>query len=115
MVVSVYPNGTSTKTSTEGTAPCEALRFLLDNADWNVYLLLPAHSGYVIQSDFLERRMVDCPDVIKVQSLVSPGQQIKGCTAETYQSMSFSRTSRKGAMLIGREIEHRVREHTNGF
>lgn len=77
MVISLYSNDTFAETSTDGIAPCEALRFLLNNADRNVHLLLPAHSGYVIQSDFLERRMVDCPYVTKVQSLVSPGQQLQ--------------------------------------
>ncbi|QKX59329.1 uncharacterized protein TRUGW13939_06461 [Talaromyces rugulosus] len=90
VVIRIYSNGTPTQTSIEGIAPRETPQFLLENADRNVHLLLPANSGYVVQSDFLERRMVDCPDVTKVQSFVSPGQQIKGCTAETYQSMSFS-------------------------
>ena len=90
VVIRIYSNGTPTQTSIEGIAPRETPQFLLENADRNVHLLLPANSGYVVQSDFLERRMVDCPDVTKVQSFVSPGQQIKGCTAETYQSMGFS-------------------------
>jgi biotin carboxylase len=44
----------------------------------------------MVQSDFLDRRMVDCLDVTKVQGFVTPGQHIKGCTAEAYQSMSLS-------------------------
>ncbi|CRG82666.1 hypothetical protein PISL3812_00010 [Talaromyces islandicus] len=90
VVISVYPDSIAARTSTEGSALCGAERFLVDNAGQHVHLLLPAQSGYVVQSDFLERRMVDCPNVTKVQSFVSPGQQIKGCMAEEYQSMGFS-------------------------
>lgn len=96
VVINMYPSGTledSTKNSTEGSAPCEALQFLLDNipeGDGLVKLLLPVQSGYTVQSDFLDRRMVDCLDVTKVQGFVTSGQHIKGCTAEAYQSMSLS-------------------------
>lgn len=96
VAIDIYPNDTpanSSKNLTEGSPPCEALRFLQDNTpegDGLVKLLLPVHSGYVVQSDFLERRMVDCVDVPKVQGFVTPAQHIKGCTAEVYQSMSLS-------------------------
>ena len=39
-----------------------------------VKLLFPITEGYVIQSDFLSRRMVDCEDVIEVKSFMKPGQ-----------------------------------------
>lgn len=58
-----------------------ALNFLLTSfreGQKLVKLLVPAASGYVIQSDFLGRRMVDCLHVAKAQSFLQPGQHVKG-------------------------------------
>lgn len=63
---------------------------IITKSDGLVKLLLPVQSGYIVQSDFLDRRMIDCLDVIQVQGFVSPGQQIRGSTWETYQSMNPS-------------------------
>lgn len=95
-VINIYPNGTSddsTNGSTKGCSPCEALQFLRDHfpkGNGLVKLLLPLQSGYVVQSDFLDRRMIDCLDVIKVQGFVTPGQHITGYTIETYHGMTLS-------------------------
>lgn len=96
IVINIYPNNPSdsfTKSSTEGSVPGAATQFLLDHipeGNGLVKLLLPLQSGYIVQSDFLERRMVDCLDVTKVQGFVMPGQHIRGCTAKAYHDMSFS-------------------------
>ncbi|KAI0002844.1 hypothetical protein F4779DRAFT_634886 [Xylariaceae sp. FL0662B] len=96
LVLNVYPSSTqqeSSEGSTEGSAPSSnALDFLLENAHERhgmVKFLLPVISGYVVQSDFIERRMVDCLDVIKVKGFVRPGQHIDGHAATTYQSMEL--------------------------
>jgi biotin carboxylase len=96
VIVNIYPDNTSedsAKSSSEGCAQSEALQFLVDHVpreDGIVKLLLSVQSGYIVQSDFLDRRMIDCPDVTKVQGFITPGQHIEGCTAKAYQSMSFS-------------------------
>ncbi|KAM5453577.1 hypothetical protein MaudCBS49596_002780 [Microsporum audouinii] len=95
-VLNIYSKKTpedSTKVSIGRSAPCTALLFLAENAPENdslVKLLLPIQSGYTIQSDFLERRMVDCLDITKVQGFLSPAEHIQGCAATEYQSMDFS-------------------------
>lgn len=98
LVVNVWPNSTlqdSSESSTKDSSPSsDALQFLLREAHAGqqhlIKLLLPVLSGYVVQSDFLERRMVDCLDVNEVRSFVAPGQQIQGRTAEAYKSMNLS-------------------------
>lgn len=94
LVINIYPNNTSeAPISTESSAPCKATQFLQDQipeGNGVVKLLLPLQSGYVVQSDFLDRRMVDCLDVAKVQGFVTPGQYIEGCTTEAYRSMSLA-------------------------
>ncbi|CAI7675788.1 unnamed protein product [Penicillium discolor] len=94
LVINIYPNNTSeAPISTESSAPCKATQFLQDHipeGNGVVKLLLPLQSGYVVQSDFLDRRMVDCLDVVKVQGFVTPGQYIEGCTAEAYHSMRLA-------------------------
>ncbi|EHK99103.1 putative Carnosine synthase 1 [Glarea lozoyensis 74030] len=96
VVVNIYPDSSfenSIECSSEGCDPSVAMQFLLDHVPEGnnlVKLLLSVKSGYIIQSDFLDRRMVDCLNVTKVQGFVAPGQHIEGCTAEAYQSMSFS-------------------------
>ncbi|KAF3481855.1 uncharacterized protein GIQ15_04614 [Arthroderma uncinatum] len=93
IVINIYPNSTSkdfAQVSTEGIAPCVAHQFLLENTPKGndlVKLLLPIQSGYVIQSDFLERRMLDCLDVTKVQGFITPGQHIEGPPAAAFKSM----------------------------
>ncbi|KAG6008772.1 hypothetical protein E4U21_003970 [Claviceps maximensis] len=74
---------------------CPASQFLrriahTSHGDGLVKLLLPLQSGYVVQSDFLERRMIDCPHVVKVKSFCAVGQRIEGHAMEKYQSMSLS-------------------------
>ena len=94
LVINIYPNNTSkAPISTKCSAPCEATQFLQDHipeGNGIVKLLLPLQSGYVVQSDFLDRRMVDCLDVAKVQGFVTPGQYIEGCTTEAYHNMSLA-------------------------
>ncbi|KAJ5955318.1 hypothetical protein N7501_009597 [Penicillium viridicatum] len=94
IVINIYPNNTSEDpTSTEGSASCQATQFLQDHipeGNGLVKLLLPLKSGHVVQSDFLDRRMVDCLDVAKVHGFVTPGQYIKGCTTKEYHGMSLS-------------------------
>lgn len=94
LVINIYPNNTSeAPISTKCSAPCEATQFLQDHipeGNGVVKLLLPLQSGYVVQSDFLDRRMADCLDVAKVQGFVTPGQYIEGCTTEAYHNMSLA-------------------------
>lgn len=96
IVVTVDVNRVSenlTATLNENSATCAAFQFLREVprlSDRVVKLLLPSQSGHVIQSDFLERRLIDCPNVAKVQGFVAPGQHIKGCTIELYQSVALS-------------------------
>ncbi|CRL26484.1 ATP-grasp fold [Penicillium camemberti] len=94
IIINIYPNNASeVSTSAGGSAPCEATQFLQDNSPEGnglVKLLLPLQSRYVAQSDFLDRRMVDCLDVAKVQGFVTPGQYIEGCAAKTYHGMSLA-------------------------
>ncbi|KAJ5859374.1 hypothetical protein N7534_004651 [Penicillium rubens] len=95
IVLNIYPKNisdTSTKSSTEGSAHA-ATQFLLEHlpkGNGLVKLLLPLQSGYIVQSDFLERRMVDCLNVTKLQGFVTPGKHIRGYTAEVYHGMSIS-------------------------
>ncbi|KAG5981361.1 hypothetical protein E4U55_003017 [Claviceps digitariae] len=84
---------TATLDQESATSECPAAQFLRQVASTStglVKLLLPSQSGYVIQSDFLGRRMIDCPQVIKVEGFATAGQFIKGSTIETYQSMGLS-------------------------
>jgi biotin carboxylase len=39
-------------------------------------LILPTHEGFVIQSDFLERRFVDCQHIAKAVGFVTIGQRV---------------------------------------
>lgn len=74
------------------TSTCDALQFLLEKADEDQYLvklLLPVVSGYVVQSDFLARRMIDCLDVAETRGFIAPGQRVQGCTPATYESMTL--------------------------
>ncbi|KAI0415877.1 hypothetical protein F5X98DRAFT_204125 [Xylaria grammica] len=98
LVVDLYPDNISvlrelSSSSPEPSAPSSgALKFLLENANedqWPVKLLLPASSGYIIQSDFLERRMVDCLGVTQAKGFVTPGQHVTGHSAEAYASMDI--------------------------
>jgi hypothetical protein len=91
IVVNIYPDSISqdsTKSSSEGSAHqyhtsnsstaalFGALRFLLDHVCAGndlVKLLLSVHSGYIIQSDFLDRRMIECLHVTKIQGFITPG------------------------------------------
>jgi hypothetical protein len=41
-----------------------------------VKLLFAFNEGYMIQSDFLSRRMVDCEDVLDVKGFMTPGQYL---------------------------------------
>ncbi|WQF88001.1 Putative ATP-grasp, subdomain 1 protein [Colletotrichum destructivum] len=79
---------------TDASSPSAAVRnFLLDGTRKEhslVKLLLPVWSGYVVQSDFLERRMVDCLNVTEVRGFVVPGQHVQGLSADAYESMSLS-------------------------
>jgi hypothetical protein len=83
----------SFETSMKDSAPCRPLQFLgraLEDGNDLVKLLLPVQSGYIVQSDFLDRRMVDCFHVIDVKGFVTPGQRIEACAVEVYNSMSLS-------------------------
>ncbi|KXG52696.1 ATP-grasp fold, subdomain 1 [Penicillium griseofulvum] len=97
IVLNIYPKNisdSSTKSATEGSARDDAAtQFLLEHlpkGNGLVKLLLPLQSGYIVQSDFLERRMVDCLNVTKLQGFVTPGQHIRGHIAEVYHGMSIS-------------------------
>lgn len=42
---------------------------------WSAKFVLPAETGYIVRSDFLEERMRGCKLVLSTQSFVSPGQR----------------------------------------
>ncbi|KAJ5556992.1 hypothetical protein N7494_000907 [Penicillium frequentans] len=94
--IDICPNHVSKdliKDLNERSASWDAIRFLLDNLPETgsiVKLLVPLQTGYIIQSDFLERRMVDCPYVVKIQCFVAPSQYIRSSTTEAFSSMSIS-------------------------
>ncbi|TIC91113.1 Carnosine synthase 1 [Colletotrichum higginsianum] len=98
LVVNVYPDNTLREhadgSDTDAASSSAAVRnFLLDGTREDhslVKLLLPMRSGYVVQSDFLERRMVDCLNVTEVRGFVAPGQHIQGLSADAYESMGLS-------------------------
>ncbi|GKT64670.1 ATP-grasp superfamily protein [Colletotrichum tofieldiae] len=98
LVVNVYPDDTlrehSDGSATDAASSSAAGRnFLLDGPREDhslVKLLLPVRSGYVVQSGFLERRMVDCLNVIEVRGFVAPGQHVQGLSADAYDSMGLS-------------------------
>ncbi|KAI0405418.1 hypothetical protein F4802DRAFT_597248 [Xylaria palmicola] len=52
-----------------------------------IKILLPSSSGFVVQSDILERRMVNCLDVIRTQSFLIPGQRVNSCHVDEYMAM----------------------------
>ncbi|GKT43051.1 fumipyrrole biosynthesis protein C [Colletotrichum spaethianum] len=77
----------------DSTPPCAARQFLLDKARGGsslVKVLLPVQSGHIVQSDFLERRMVDCLNVADVRGFIAPGQHVQGCSVEAYESMKLT-------------------------
>ncbi|KAF6827652.1 glutathione synthetase ATP-binding protein, partial [Colletotrichum plurivorum] len=98
LVVNVHPDDTL-RQHVDGAAKDAASssatvrNFLLNGTRENhslVKLLLPVRSGYVVQSDFLERRMVDCLNVAEVRGFVAPGQHVQGLSADAYESMELS-------------------------
>jgi biotin carboxylase len=97
-VANVYLDDTLRKhcdcSATDAALSSAAVRdFLLDGTREDhgpVKLLLPVQSGYMVQSDFLERRMVDCLNVTEVRGFVAPGQRVQGLSADTYESMVLS-------------------------
>ncbi|KAL8790861.1 MAG: hypothetical protein Q9195_006186 [Heterodermia aff. obscurata] len=56
--------------------------------DSNAFLkcLLPQRDGTLIQSDFVQRRLVDCVHVSSVEDFVLPGQQVRAVPQEVLDS-----------------------------
>ncbi|KAF6815334.1 glutathione synthetase ATP-binding protein [Colletotrichum sojae] len=98
LVVNVYHDDTlgqhSDGAAEDAASSSAAVRnFLLDGTREKhslVKLLLPVRSGYVVQSDFLDRRMVDCLNATEVRGFVAPGQHVQGLSADAYESMGLS-------------------------
>ncbi|ORY61425.1 uncharacterized protein BCR38DRAFT_459310 [Pseudomassariella vexata] len=99
----------------------DALKFVLEHlgdAQGLFKLLLPLQSGYIFQSDFLERRMVDCLNVDRVKGFVTPGQQLEGRTTEAYQAMNLSdllpycygalKVEKDGSAYVNEELVNRL-------
>ncbi|GKT82682.1 glutathione synthetase ATP-binding protein [Colletotrichum tofieldiae] len=97
LVVNVYLTGilheVPEQSADDSTPLCAVRQFLLEKARGGsslIKVLLPVQSGHVVQSDFLERRMVDCLNVANVRSFIAPGQYVQGCSVEAYESMRLT-------------------------
>lgn len=87
-----------------------ALQFLLThlgNGNTTVRFLLPAVSGYLIQSDFLHRRLVDCIGLVQVQTFATLEQQFSDCGTDAYDALDISQVVKLaiGAVVFSGAID----------
>ncbi|TGJ78729.1 hypothetical protein E0Z10_g10033 [Xylaria hypoxylon] len=70
-----------------------------------IKILLPSSSGFVVQSDILERRMVDCLDVARTQSFLVPAQHVNGYHVNEYMAMEVQQVMSRcfGAVAVQSE------------
>ena len=72
----------------------EALRKSRENGTRGrafVKLLIPRETGYAIQSDFVQRRLVDCCNVLDVTSFISPGQEVRAVSRKLFATPGLQR------------------------
>lgn len=62
----------------------------LERRDCIVKLLLPAVGGYLIQSDFLHRRLVDCSHVVKIQTFISLDRHFEGISIDACNMLDIA-------------------------
>ena len=56
-----------------------------------VKLLIPRKTGYAIQSDFVQRRLVDCSNVSDVISFILPGQELRAVSWKLFATPGLQR------------------------
>ncbi|KAI1311461.1 hypothetical protein F5Y03DRAFT_343181 [Xylaria venustula] len=81
-----------------------------------IKILLPSSSGFVVQSDILERRMVDCLDVTRTQSFLVPAERINGCHVDEYMAMKVQEVISRcyGAVAVqGEDASDQINEELN--
>lgn len=68
-----------------------AALFLLEHLERSSYIrfLLPTINGYLLQADFLHRRLVDCKDVVKVQTFTSFNHHFEGVTIDECKKLDL--------------------------
>jgi hypothetical protein len=105
VVVNICLNGSTFNCDTTSSGAGRFLGKHLPDVHGLVKLLLPSSSGHVIQSDFLERRMVDCQSVCVVSGFVAPGQRLEGFPLREYQTMPLSTLLKRsyGAVVVRAE------------
>ncbi|TEY60785.1 hypothetical protein BOTCAL_0176g00120 [Botryotinia calthae] len=72
----------------------------LEGSDCVIRLLLPTIDGYLVQSDFLDRRLVDCNDVVKIQTFTSLDQKFEGININTFDALGISDISKNAIGAI---------------
>ncbi|KAM0316633.1 hypothetical protein ACHAO8_002918 [Botrytis cinerea] len=72
----------------------------LEGSDCVIRLLLPTVGGYLVQSDFLDRRLVDCNDVVKIQNFTSLDQHFEGVNINAYNALCISDISKNAIGAI---------------
>ena len=76
--------------SSDASVPQQFLAEHLGRSNCVIKLLLPAVGGYFIQSDFLNRRLVDCSNVIKIQTFISLDQRFEGISIEACNMLDIA-------------------------
>ena len=72
----------------------EALRKSRENGTRGrafVKLLIPRKTGYAIQSDFVQRRLMDCSNVSDVTSFILPGQEFRAVSWKLFATPGLQR------------------------
>ncbi|KAF7862878.1 uncharacterized protein EAF02_010427 [Botrytis sinoallii] len=74
----------------------------LEGSDCVIRLLFPTVGGYLVQSDFLNRRLVDCSDVVKIQTFTSLDQHFEGINIDACNALGIAVISKNaiGAIVI---------------
>ncbi|CCD51368.1 hypothetical protein ACHAPC_009503 [Botrytis cinerea] len=87
----------------------------LEGSDCVIRLLLPTVSGYLVQSDFLDRRLVDCNDVVKIQNFTSLDQHFEGVNINAYNALGISEISKNAIGAIATSCTSRAWSEANAL
>ncbi|KAM0169677.1 hypothetical protein ACHAPF_009762 [Botrytis cinerea] len=87
----------------------------LEGSDCVIRLLLPTVSGYLVQSDFLDRRLVDCNDVVKIQNFTSLDQHFEGVNINAYNALGISEISKNSIGAIATSCTSRAWSEANAL
>ena len=87
----------------------------LEGSDCVIRLLLPTVSGYLVQSDFLDRRLVDCNDVVKIQNFTSLDQHFEGVNINAYNALGISDISKNAIGAIATSCTSRDWSEANAL